>query len=94
MRRISVRPAAAADVRLHHGDLADLDPLADLEAGGGELGAADADRAALREPRVAREIVVLQRRFGEVDVAVLDAIEHPFGVVPVAASGSRSRASS
>src|SRR5215472_8444774 len=76
------QPAAAADIGLHHGDPAALEPLADLEARGGRLRTADPDWALCREARMAGQVVMLQRRLGEIDVAVRDPVEHPFGVVP------------
>ena len=63
---------AAVDVGLQDVDASALEPLAALVHGGRELGAADPGLDALGEPAVPIEVVVLQRRFGEVDVAVLD----------------------
>src|SRR5207248_889251 len=77
-------PAAAVNVRLDDPDLAPLDPLAGLEAGGRELGPPDPDAGPPRQPRVADQVVVVQRGFGEIEVAVGDAVEDPLGRVPVA----------
>ena len=60
--------AAAPDIGLHDADLADRQPFAHLEAGRRGFRAADADRALLGQPRMAGEIVMLQRRLGEEDV--------------------------
>ena len=58
-------------------------PLAALEARGRELGPAHARLDALGEPGVALEVVVLECRLGEVDVAILDAVQRPERCAPV-----------
>ena len=77
------QPAAPPDIRLHHGHPAALDPFAHLPARSGRFRPTDPDRARRGQPGMAGEIVVLQGRLGEIDVAVAEAVEHPFGVVPI-----------
>ena len=76
--------AAAVDVGLEDVDLPPLEPFAALVDGRSQLRAANPRLDALGEPRVAGEVVVAQRRLGEVDVAVLDPAERPERVAPVA----------
>ena len=75
--------AAAADIGLHDPDLAARQPFQDFPAGRGGFRAADADGAALGQPRMAFEIVMLQGRLGEEDVAIADPVEHIERIVPV-----------
>ncbi len=76
--------AATVDVRLEHVDASALEPLTALVDGGCELSPADSCLDPLGEPRMAGEVVMAQRRLGEVDVAVLDPAERPERVAPVA----------
>ena len=75
--------AAAVDVGLEDVHAAALEPLAALVHRRRELRPADARLDALGELPVALQVVVLKRRLGEVQVAVLDARERPERVAPV-----------
>src|SRR5688500_16222370 len=69
--------SAAANVRLHDGDLPGLDPLTNPPACCGELRTEDTDRTNLGEAGVTMEVVMLQGRFCEEDVAILNPAQHP-----------------
>jgi hypothetical protein len=75
-------PARPRDVGLNHRHPAALDPIADFMPAGPGLRTADADRAHGREAGVAREIIVMQRGFGEIDVAVGCVLKNPERIVP------------
>ncbi len=77
------QPAAAADIGLHHAHLAAGQPFPDFEARRRGFRATDPDRRARRELGMAIEIVVLQRRLSEQDVAIPDPVEHEQRVVPI-----------
>ena len=78
------QPARPVDVGLEDVHAAALDPLAALEARRGHLGAADARLGTRRELRVALEVVVLERRLGQVEVTVLEPVQRPQRCPPVA----------
>ena len=46
-------------------------------AASGRFRAADPDRAHCSKARVTFEIIVLQRRFGKVDIAICYPLQHP-----------------
>ena len=77
-------PARSAQIRLEDVDAAELEPLAALGDRRGHLAARDPDPGPGRELAVACEVVVVERRLGEEDVAVLDLLEDCERVAPVA----------
>jgi len=69
--------AGAVHVGLEDVQPAALDPLAALEARGRHLGSSDARLGTCRKLRVTLEVVVLESRLGEVEIAVLEPVQRP-----------------